>query len=376
MKIFKRLSALIVAGLLTASCAALAGCGDDTDKTERDLTGNVLLSFETATELQTMTLYRGIDKAELNKDEKYITEGKRSLRICPRSEAVNGVYEDSYIAFLGSGKCFEKTNFDDVDYISVDIYNATAADVKVVWGVRGNDSDSYTVKSGWNTLYKYIDREMLYANNQGYVEMISFFFEGRGESDGKLDVYMDNIRYYTATDGYEKLSLGSKEVINFENKVERTVFSVEKKSGVASAECILSINTDLRYVKTGTSSLKVTAGTSTAQAADKPVLKALSDNLPDFSKYLNNGWYFTMPVFNDSIKTIRCSLQFTTALEDYYLAFEIAPHSWGKESEKISLDLIKSQFAGEGLDIQSIIVKFEGLNATDSVYIDRIGLVK
>lgn len=376
MKLLKRLSALVVAGLLTASCAALVGCGDDTDKTERDLTGNVLLSFETATELQTMTLYRGIDKAELNKDEKFITDGTRSLRLCPRSEAVDGYYEDSYIAFLGTGKCFEKTNFDDVDYLSIDMYNPTDYEYTVVWGVRGNDSDTYTVKSGWNTLYKYVDRELLYANNQGYVEMISFFFEGREENKGKLDVYMDNVRYYTAPNGFEKILLSSKETIGFENKVEKTVFSVEKKSGVASAECILSINNDLRYVKTGTSSLKVTAGTSTSQNPDKPVLKAVNDNLPDFNKYLNDGWYFTMPVYNDSDETISCSLQFTSALEDYYFAFEIAPHSWGAESEKISLDAIKSNFAGEGLDVQSITVKIEGLKATKSVYIDRIGVIK
>ena len=159
-------------------------------------------------------------------------------------------------------------------------------------------------------------------------------------------------------------------------KWKKNIFEAQKKSGDASAECLLSINNDLAYVKSGTRSLKITAGLNEKVIPDKPVFKVMASNLPDFNKYLNNGWFFTMPVYNDSDRIISCSLQFTSTLEDYFYAFEIAPHSWAKESEKISMDLIKAQFAGAGLDIQSITIKFEGLQATESVYIDCIGVIK
>ena len=373
MKAIKKCISFITAMVSGLCGACLIGCNQDASNA---FEGELLLSFENVKEVQSMTVYRGINKAEMNKDKKFITEGERSFRLCPKASPVDGQYESSYIAFLGGGKYFSKTNFEDVAYLSVDFYNPTEYAYSLVWGVRGNDSDSYTVKSGWNTLYKYIDREMLYANNQGFVELISFYFEGRSEAEGALDVYMDNVRYYSTDEAYEKLTVAKKEVIGFESGVERNIFEVQKKSGDASAECILSINNDLVYVKTGTRSLKITAGANALIIPDKPVLKVLGSNLPDLNEYLNDGWFFTMPIYNGGAQTVSCSLLFSSALEEYHYAFEIAPHSWAKESEKISMDTIKAQFAGEGLDIQSITVKFEGLQATESVYIDRIGVIK
>lgn len=372
MKKFMRIFSVVMILLFAVNATFILGCKNDKEQEQ----GKVLLSFESEKELQSMTLYREINKVEVNREKDYITDGEGSLRICPNLEPLDGVYPSSYIAFLGGGKYFTKTNLNDVNCLSVDVYNPSTSDYFLVWGVRGNDSTSYIIKSGWNKLYKYVDREMLYANNEGYVEMISFFFEGREESLGNLDVYLDNIRYYETAETFEKLSVSAKEIIRFENKVEKNVFEVQKKSGDVTAECVLSINQDLRFIKSGTGSLKITAGSSAAEVVDKPVLKALGSNLPDFNNYRNDGWYFTMPVFNGSKNIVSCSLQFSSPLESYYYAFEIAPMSWAKESEKISVDHIKAQFAGDGIDVQSITVKFEGLKAGDSVYIDCIGVTK
>ncbi len=372
MKELRKISNLILVFLLSLSVCSFVACKENNNSTD----GKVLLSFESVKEIQSMTLYRGINKAEVNKDAKYVTEGASSLRICPNLEAVDGVYESSYIAFLGGGKYFTKTNFNDVFCLSVDVYNPSAENYSMVWGVRGNDSSSYVVKSGWNTFYKYVDREMLYSNNEGYVKLISFFFEGREESFGALDVYLDNIRYYETATNFDKNVSYSKEIIRFENKVEKNVFEVQKKSGDVLAECTLTINEDIRFLKSGTGSLKITAGNSLSDVADKPVLKALGSDLPDLNKYRNDNWYFTMPVFNATERVISCSIQFTSPLEQYYYAFEIAPMSWAKESEKISVDHIKSQFAGDGIDVQSITVKFEGIIPGESVYIDSIGVTK
>ena len=373
MKGIKKYISLLITLVATCSGTFSAGCNS---ALSNSFDGEVLLSFENVKEIQSMTLYRGIDKAELNKDMNFVSDGTKSFHLCPKTAPIDGEYESSYLAFLGGGKYFSKTNFEDVSYLSVDFYNPTEYDYNLVWGVRGNDSDSYTIKSGWNTLYKYIDREMLYTNNQGFVEMISFYFEGRSEAEGALNVYMDNVRYYLTEEKFDKLSVSKQELVGFEKDVERNIFEVQKKSGDASAECILSINSDLFYVKTGTRSLKITAGLSSSVVPDKPILKILGSNLPNLNDYLNDEWYFTMPIYNDGDRVISCSLQFSSALESYYYAFEIAPHSWAKESEKISVDKIKAQFAGEGLDIQSITIKFEGLQATESVYIDRIGVIK
>ena len=246
---------------------ALFGC----NKKQEDSNAQVLLSFESAKELQSMTLYRGINKVELNKDTAFITHGTRSLRICPKSEVIDGVYESSYIAFMGGGKYFSKTDFNDVNCLSVDIYNPTNESFYLVWGVYGNDSDYYEIKKGWNTLYKYVDREMLYADNQGYVKLISFYFEGREEEKGSLDIYMDNLCFYTTDAPFEKLTVTAKQIIGFETSVEKNVFEVQKKSGDATAQCVLSINKDLTFVRTGTGSLKITAGNKTAEYPDKIV---------------------------------------------------------------------------------------------------------
>ena len=369
-KIVKILCLVLV--LFTLSSTTLSACSNNQNSAD----GKVLLSFESVKEIQSMTLYRGINKVEVNKNSNYVIDGNSSLRVCPNSDSIDGVFESSYIAFLGGGKYFTKTNFNDVNCLSVDIYNATQNDLLMIWGVRGNDSSSYVVKSGWNKFFKYIDRELLYANNEGYVEQISFFFEGREESLGMLDVYIDNVRYYETNIEFEKNLVTTQEIIRFDNKVEKNVFEVLKKSGDVMAECVLTINNDLRYLKSGSGSLKITAGNKLAETVDKPVLKILGSDLPDFDKYRNNGWSFTMPVFNGSNNTISCSIQFSSPLEDFYYAFEIAPNSWAKESERISVDHIKSQFAGDGLDIQSITIKLEGLCAGESVYIDSIGVIK
>ena len=369
-KIAKFLSLVLI--LLLLSSTSLFACSFGKNASN----GKVLLSFESVKEIQSMTLYRGINKVEVNKNKDYIVDGNSSLRVCPNSNIVDGVYESSYIAFLGGGKYFTKTNFNDVKCLSVDIYNATENDLLLVWGVRGNDSSSYIVKSGWNKFFKYIDRELLYSNNEGYVKQISFFFEGREENLGMLDVYIDNVRYYETDIEFEKTQVSAQELIRFDNKVEKNIFEVLKKSGDVLAECVLTINNDIRYLKSGSGSLKITAGNKLAETVDKPVLKILGSDLPDFDKYRNDGWSFTMPVFNGGQNTISCSLQFSSPLEDFYYAFEIAPMSWAKESEKISVDHIKSQFAGDGIDIQSITIKIEGLRAGESAYIDCIGVIK
>ena len=219
-----------IAALVCGTC--FVGCNAQASDSSN---GEVLLSFESVKEIQSMTMYRGIDKAELNKDANFITDGTKSFHLCPKTSPIDGQYESAYIAFLGGGKYFSKTNFEDVGYLSVDFYNPTEYNYSLVWGLRGNDSDSYTVKSGWNTLYKYIDREMLYANNQGFVELISFYFEGRSEAEGALDIYMDNIRYYSTNEKFDKLSVSKKEIVGFENEVERNIFEIQKKSGDASA---------------------------------------------------------------------------------------------------------------------------------------------
>ena len=372
MKKLVKILSIVLILLFTVNAVLLTGCKKDNNENK----GEVLLSFESVKEIQSMTLYSGINKVEVNKETAYITDGIGSLRICPKVDAVDGVYESSYIAFLGGGKYFTKTNFNYVECLSVDIYNPSASDYTLVWGVRGNDSTTYTVKSGWNTFYKYVDREMLYASNEGYVKLISFFFEGREESLGELDIYIDNLRYYETSIEFEKNSNAGNQLIKFEDSVDKNLFEVQKKSGDVLAECVLTINRDYRFIKTGTGSLKITAGNGLSQVADKPVLKILGSDLPDLSKYRNDGWYFTMPVYNGSANTISCSLQFSSPLEEYFYAFEIAPNSWAKESEKISVDFIKEQFAGDGIDVQSITVKFEGLGSGESVYIDCIGVIK
>ena len=367
----KSVKCLIFILSLILTFSALGAC--DQDKNNPYNVGEVLLSFESEKEIQSMTVYRGINKVELNKEEKFISHGKRSLRICPETEISDGIYESSYIAFLGGGKYFTKTDFNDVLYLSVDIYNPSQQKFNMVWGVRGNDSDYCEICGGWNTVYKYIDREMLYAYNSGYVELLSFYFEGNEVS---LDVYIDNIRYYITDSDFEKSTVSAKEIIEFEKSVEKNIFSVQKKSGDATAECVLSINNDLRYVKNGLSSLKVTAGTIGTSNPDKPILKVMGSDLPDFDKYRNVGWYFTMPVYNGGKNIVSCSIKFSAPLEDFDYTFEIAPLSWAKESEKISVDFIKDQFSGDGLDIQSITIRFERLAAGESVYIDRIGVRK
>ena len=362
---------------LTCICGTLfCGC-DKTKETKATNTGEILLSFESVREISSMTIYKGVNKAEFNRDEKYISDGKASFRLCPKVSPKEGKYEDAYVAFYGTNSSFfTKTNFSDCNYLSVDVYNPSQTDYQLVWGATGLDNDFYTVKPGWNTLYKYIDRAMLDYRNKGYIELLSFSFGGRTEKEGALDVYIDNIRYYQTEQPFEKFQPTGKELINFSNSIESCLFTVENQSASLLARCRLTNNKDPRYFITGTGSLQVTAGLGEVEYPDKPLLSIDRSLLPDFSKYLNDGWYFTLPIYNGCDSAVTCVLTFASAIGEYSLTFNIPANSWGEEYARIGVDFIKSQFAGSGLDIAKISIRFEGMEAGESVYIDCIGVTK
>ena len=100
-----------------------------------------------------------------------------------------------------------------------------------------------------------------------------------------------------------------------------------------------------------------------------------------------NAFYNSYRIFKD-IGVENADSQWITEMMEKY-ALPAVPHAEllsllaepvVQKEAQVATDtyyaIFKAQFAGEGLDIQSITIKFEGLQATESVYIDRIGVIK
>ena len=343
-----------------------------------------LLSFESYEEmLRSMTFLGANSKIELNTDKRYVTDGERSMHL--KMNGVLGenaaVYEDSAFHVLPATPNLQKADFTDTAYFGLDIWNESGFEVEFMFG-------SYRVwlKEGLNRLAIATER---IAENYKNISSFAFHFRGGTAEQGPMDLYIDNFRAF----------------LDDESVLQKTMdFSGDvwyDFSDAAQTKCFLdfggydseftkpefSVNRDTAYTLSGDTSMKVrffekrdgsgmdcTAIRTSSGTTEQPVM------LGDFTKYEGpENWYLTSNVFNATDRPIKVTMQVWTFSNEIVTTPEIsiAPGAWGDPSAmRIYVNDMQEQLTGTGLDIQTIIFLFSGIEEDGTVYVDHIKMEK
>ncbi len=159
----------------------------------------MLGDFENYNQIAQIMYANNFGKVELCSDGKYVTHGNSAIKLTITGFGENQRHFDPIMIFSTLHDYFQKTDFSNVDYLEVDMYNAMDYDVTV----RFMPSESYYVttvpkqtivlKPGANKVV--IDLNAI-KDGQGSAVFneLCFVFE-RGELfDGPRVIYMDNFR--------------------------------------------------------------------------------------------------------------------------------------------------------------------------------------
>ena len=255
--------------LIAAALAGLwSGCGNPSQEQTSEF--YTIADFETLDELRDMNYLNSFGKASLNEDEQYVTSGEHSIRLEIHGNSAEGpiYYPMFWIYSTQPYNSLNKKDFTDVDYFTVDIYNASDRDLEMTfeYGYQITMSSShppqipFTLKQGWNYLTIPFLRE---AAMQGFdirqLDTFLFIFRNLKEGESVPVIYMDRFLAHKAEEpmgSYEKVR-AEHEIFAFEELIDVKSMYVSGIYMHFYGNAILDQNYDLRYVREGIGSLKV-----------------------------------------------------------------------------------------------------------------------
>lgn len=261
-KIFVLLLCLIVSlGVPFAMYGCKESAGDE--KTG----GSVLLAdFEdVSSSLQNMIFYYNFGRLQITDEAKFVTNGQGAAKI--------NAMGDDYIA--GGNPAFEivvpesEKDFSNLNKITFDAYNDTDREEYTVGmylrllnakGVK-TESKKVVLKKGESvTVAPSFDVSLM---NIGYdlksVYSVGFEFDKVGQKyEGKNDIYIDNVRLtkYETTPEAIETTLKENELCSFDHLWQKSVCYPTAYAAMPGFEISVSINTDMKFVKSG-KSLKI-----------------------------------------------------------------------------------------------------------------------
>ncbi len=226
---------------------------------------HLVSSFETYEEVVQMRMLNSFGKAQITKE--HATEGEHALKL-----TVNGDYKTSahpIIAIPAGTEYLEKTDFEDVDKIYLDVYNDSDSEQTVYFSyllkksAASAPSNETAQKIGAKqaaTLIFELNRDLMnYFVDLGNVLQIRLSFDCSTEYDQPYRIfYIDNLRYST-TDTPINTDIQFRE----EDEIESCdsadyLMAWSNINNYIYAPSVISYNTDSRYVKQGTGSFRVT----------------------------------------------------------------------------------------------------------------------
>ena len=264
---------LIIIFLLSAF-----GCKGQDDRPKK-ITISTFSGYE---EMQTFNYYNNFGKADVNYDERFITDGNTSARLEIHGNP-KGNAPSMYI--WCDTKYFSANDFSYVKAITMDVFNESGREtaISISFVTRKNKvrktypATQYVLTQGKNSIVYYIDRQIAkYLCDIDSLEYIRFDFAQTGNYDSFNVLYLDNLEAhyeYTETEALVKTfdeSEEKDEILYFEDKVD--LFNIQGLSYQCSSASYpsLSINTNPNYVSEGSKSLKIDVTVNPAEGHPDP----------------------------------------------------------------------------------------------------------
>ena len=229
-----------------------------------DVETHLISSFETYDEVVQMRFLNSFGKAQMTKD--HATEGDRAFKL-----TVNGDYKTPahpILAIPTKTEYVEKTDFEDVDKIYLDVYNDNDSDQTVYFSyllkksAASAPSNETAQKIGAKqtaTLIFELNRDLMNCFvDLGNVLQIRISFDGAtAYNQPYRTFYIDNLRYSTTSEPIEKIDFRTEDEIDSCDSADY-LMAWTNINDYIYAPSVISFNTDSRYIKQGTGSFRVT----------------------------------------------------------------------------------------------------------------------
>ena len=380
---------LIKAALLAVAvslCVSGFACGEPEQTSEPAQTDVLLSGFESSAELTSMSFSNLRGKVELVSDEAYVTEGQYAAKLTMMGKTLqsDAYYEDNEFYLYPGNNYLTKTDYSDVVRYTLDVYNAFSRSVELAFGYnnpRAND-DNYlfgyrTLEPGANHLVFEVDNGAVSA----FVDVASvknFFFqiEGRNKDEDPVVLVFDNFRAEVSDADYTPS--GSDSVIDFSDPADFARFGEFGASTSYLRRPRFTENTDLQYVLSGRSSMKIEFFAKRAgEGVDCVGFRSKDYTLTGWDTADQDSTYLSYDLYNATDRTITVSMTvFSNVNETYAAAVTVEPHSWAAGSgRRILLRDLNDRFAGTGLNVMTVTFQFGGLEPGDCLYLDNLSLI-
>lgn len=332
---------------------------------------DVLISFDSAKDTLKSIRLNNINKAILCSDGKYVKQGSNCLHLCPKMD------EDEKKGTQLPWEIYlypTKAVYLDAEYVCIDVYNPSDKNIAAVL-TFGSVFEEYTVEPGENTLWMYIDRARLEYSSEGQIKDFLLTFEGECK-----ELYLDNFRCYYSEMDYEKYSNDFTQNIWYsferEGDLANIIYHGTKVSNFSQP--MFNISRDIRYIKSGSGSLKVDFRNTLGGIQDTRSFRVLDNQLGDLNQYLDklDKYYIAFPIYNPNNFDISCKVTVFSNYNDETIdvTTTIPAGSWSDSDFVITLKRMKEAFSGSGFDILTVAFEFTGMPDGGSVYLDSIGV--
>lgn len=276
MKKFKCFTAVLLA-LAMGSCI-FAACGKEGEKKGEEEKPNYILinDFENFRDCFSPLIganYFGI--VDMNTDMTYVKSGSASAKIQPigAPEEVGAAKPTLRMPLKLNRLGVDCTDFSDATMISAEIYNASDRDIEMGlyfdYGTSKTETQRYTLPHGeWYTMVYQVDRAVMdFIGAIDNMQRMNFEFPQKGEEETAPTIYMDKIGIHlTETDFVPfEMDFAENEVCDFEQAWQAVV--LPGKSGT-KYDPTITLNTDMKYVTSGKSSIKVDYIGNTGEITD------------------------------------------------------------------------------------------------------------
>lgn len=372
-----------------AGVMCLSACGGQKAQESEKV---VLCGFESAKEMLTMNLYTMRAKVEIIDDKTYVTDGEKAAKFVIEGNAEvdqDGnvlYYKDNAIYLFPGNTYMKKTDFSDVKKYTIDIFNANERPMEIAFGYNHPDAASDSFLFGKRTLepgkMNHLEFEVNNDVVSSFVDVTavkSFYFilEGGLAGETPLEFYFDNFCAEIGEGNYQAAEMSGK--IDFSNAAD-----VHRFLELGGATSMLrrpqfSLNTDLNYVSTGRSSMKIEfTENKLGTGIDCVGFRSRDNMLEGFQTTDYENTYLEYELYNDTDQVITVLMSVYDPLNaSYSVSTSIGPHSWsGKEGTSVSLATLKEYFLGNGLDIWTVAFTVSGLKEDgDSLYLDHLSVV-
>lgn len=277
----------------------------------------VLNNFENYKEdVEPISLLNYFGKAAINDDERYVFEGKQSLKIIPEGCKSEGNYKPTLKQPLTlDTRKFDEKDISQYKMITSMVYNSSSSNISLTlalqfFGGYETNYQQYTLKEGWNTIVYQIDSQIVeitydITNCKG---LLYIFDE---PTTFVPTLYLDDIRIYKTSEPFQSLdtSVDENEVCSFDKLYQQYV--VFGNNNYPKFSPTLEINEDLKYAIKG-KSLKVTMpkndGSFTTYAYTGFSLNSKFIHSVGLDKY-DDDKYFSFYVYNTGASQQRLFLE-------------------------------------------------------------------